>query len=147
MRILSRYLVGGFVASVAVFIAITMDFIGKANTHQPIVLQYSRSTNLSSGEQERLDAFIGQTIGEERILFHVLGHTGERGDVAANLDLSKKRAAHVADLLQKAGVSDDRISFVDGVGAADPLPALSDETESARQRRMARVVVTVVVKK
>jgi len=147
MLVKSRYLIGAALTAAALGISIYLDLIGPTEKPDPLVLNFSRGTTLAAGEHERLLVFTNNQAVEDRLIFNVLGHTGERGDANANLALSKQRAQMVANELKAAGVSEDRIMSVDGVGSADPLPADPDIADSALQRSMARVVVTTLVKK
>ena len=147
MIIQRRYLVGGLVSALAIGGALAFDLIGPADPPDPLVLQFSRGTALVSGEEARLAAFAGRHVGEPLLDFHILGHTGNRGDADANLTLSQERADAVAAALVQAGVPQDRILSATGVGSADPLKVNTDESETGLQRRMARAVVTAVSRK
>jgi len=81
----------------------------------------------------------------ERALFNnarveVLGHTGTLGDAAANTELSQQRADAFADQLRAALPKDWPVS-ARGLGSAQPLDRLTDESDRAFQRRLARVEV------
>ena len=147
MQIKKRYLIGAVLAAATVAISLYLGFIGPTVKPEPLVLNFSRGAILSTGERERLLVFAGKHIGEDRLLFHVLGHTGEQGDANANLALSRQRADFVANELKSAGIAAERILSVEGVGAADPLTAEADQSDRALQRAMARVDVTSLVKK
>ena len=147
MPIKSRYFAGSSLTAFAIAAAIYLDIIGSTEKPEPLVVNFSRSTTLSNGERERLIVFSNKYSTEERLMFNVLGHTGERGDTEANLALSQQRAEVVAQLLESAGVENKRILSVEGVGSADPLPANPDLSDSALQRSMSRVVITPVVRK
>ncbi len=147
MQIKKRYLGGAILAAASVAISLYLGFIGPTVKPEALVLNFSRGATLSTGERERLLVFAGQHVDEDRLLFHVMGHTGEQGDTNANLALSRQRADFVANELKAAGITADRILSVDGVGAADPLAAEEDQSDRALQRAMARVVVTSLVKK
>lgn len=63
-------------------------------------------------------------------LIRVEGHTDSTGSEAYNLDLSRRRAEAVRDLLVQRNVSPSRIQVV-GYGEANPVA--SNETEAGRQ--------------
>ena len=147
MRFKPRYLLGAVLTSIVISAAIYLDIIGSTDKPDPLTVNFSRGTTLSNGERERLIIFLNKYGTDERLRFNVLGHTGERGDAEANLTLSKQRAEIVAAALESAGIDKARVLSVDGVGAADPLPANPDLSSSALQRSMARVVITSSVKK
>ncbi len=71
----------------------------------------------------------------------VEGHTGTRGDTAANVELSRSRAEAVQRVLvDRFNVDPDRIRAV-GLGPARPLRQNSDESIRAWQNRLSRVEV------
>ena len=147
MSLKRRYCLGGLVSALAVGGALALDVIGPVAPPKPLTLQFSRGAALANGEDARLQAFVGQHVAEQKILFHVSGHTGDQGDPDANRDLSQQRADMVAAALVDAGVPVERIIAVQGVGSAQPLSKDGDESDPQHQRRMARAVVTAVVQK
>lgn len=68
------------------------------------------------------------------------GHTDNVGDDAANLDLSKRRAASVRKFLVDQGVSDERL-LSEGYGETQPVA--DNKTEKGRQLNR-RVVFTII---
>ncbi|MEM7060073.1 MAG: OmpA family protein [Pseudomonadota bacterium] len=142
-----RYILGGIFSALAVGGALALDLIGPVDPPKPLVLQFSRGAALAQGEEARLAAYAGQHMAEQKVQFHVLGHTGGQGDAEANQNLSQQRADIVAAALVDAGVAVDRILSAKGVGSADPLPKDGDESDRQHQRRMSRAVVTAVVRK
>lgn len=147
MLIKRRYITGGLISALAIAGALALDLIGPVAPPKALVLQFSRGAVLAQGEEARLQAYAGQHIAEQKIQFHVSGHTGDQGDADANQDLSKQRADMVAAALVDAGITVDRILSAKGVGSADALPKDGDESDRQHQRRMARAVVTAVVQK
>ena len=66
----------------------------------------------------------------------ILGHTDSDGQDAANLDLSKRRAASVkAELAKNFGVSEDRI-VTDGMGESQPVAPNDTPVNKALNRRV-----------
>jgi len=147
MLVKRRYILGGIVSALAVGGALALDLIGPVAPPAPLVLQFSRGAALAPGEEARLQAFAGQHVAEQKIMFHVSGHTGDQGDSDANQDLSQQRADMVAAVLVDSGVPVDRILSAKGVGSADPLSKDGEESDRQHQRRMARAVVAAVVQK
>lgn len=147
MLIARRYLIGSILCAVAIGGALALDRIGSAAVREPLTVQFARGTTLAPGEGERLSAFVGAHIAEPRLTVHILGHTGQRGEAAANLALSQERADAVAALLLEAGLEQSQILSVQGAGAAEPLDAMPGESSGALQRRMSRAVVTPVLRK
>lgn len=67
---------------------------------------------------------------------HVIGHTDNVGDMAMNMDLSKRRAAAVAQALAtRHGVAAARLR-PDGVGPLAPVASNKTEEGRARNRRV-----------
>lgn len=73
-------------------------------------------------------------------LLLVEGHTDDRGSAAYGLDLSRRRAASVADWLVNHGVARARIT-TRGLGERNPAVPNTNDTNRAKNRR---VVITVV---
>ncbi len=65
----------------------------------------------------------------------VSGHTDATGDVAYNLDLSKRRAISVADFLVRHGVDRSRVSTA-GYGEAKPIATNDTAMGRAQNRRV-----------
>jgi outer membrane protein OmpA-like peptidoglycan-associated protein len=66
----------------------------------------------------------------------ILGHTDADGQDAANLDLSKRRAASVkAELSKNFGVNTDRI-VTDGMGESQPVAPNDTPVNKALNRRV-----------
>ncbi|MEM1299222.1 MAG: OmpA family protein [Pseudomonadota bacterium] len=147
MWIERRHFLGGGLAAVAIGSAIGLDAIGPVPRPEPLSVQFSRGTSLAQGEDARVAAFAARHLAEPRLQFHITGHTGARGDTEANKALSLQRAEMIAGLLRDAGVDPSSILAVQGVGSADPLAKDSDESDAAHQRRMARAIITTVVRK
>ena len=61
----------------------------------------------------------------------IAGHTDDRGDPSANLELSRKRAQSVIDYLARLGVPTARLK---AIGYGKTRPAVKGTTDEARQR-------------
>lgn len=70
-----------------------------------------------------------------RGLLRIEGHTDNVGRVAANTNLSLRRAEAVRAALISRGVAADRL-VANGVGAADPIASNASEQGRARNRRI-----------
>ncbi|PRY34418.1 tetratricopeptide repeat protein [Spirosoma oryzae] len=91
----------------------------------------------SRTELDRLAQFLKINPG---VAIEISGHTDDRGDAAANLTLSKKRAQSVVTYLTQAGISAERIKAV-GYGKARPLvPNTTDENRQLNRRIEWRVL-------
>ena len=67
---------------------------------------------------------------------HVIGHTDNQGNLGANMDLSKRRAAAVVTALTKShNVSPDRL-LADGVGPLSPVATNRSDEGRALNRRV-----------
>ncbi len=85
----------------------------------------------SRTELERLAGFMQQNPA---VSIEVTGHTDDRGEAAANLLLSQKRAQSVVTYLTKAGVAPARIRAT-GYGKTHPLvPNTTDENRRQNRR-------------
>ncbi|QJW90386.1 OmpA family protein [Spirosoma taeanense] len=85
----------------------------------------------SRTELDRLSAFLK---ANPSVRIEISGHTDDRGDAAANLTLSQKRAQAVVTYLTGAGVEASRIKAV-GYGKTRPLaPNTSDENRQLNRR-------------
>lgn len=74
--------------------------------------------------------------GTAQLRIHVVGHTDSTGDLAMNLDLSRRRAnAVVQALAAKYGIPAARLQS-HGVGPLAPLASNDDEDGRARNRRV-----------
>jgi outer membrane protein OmpA-like peptidoglycan-associated protein len=84
---------------------------------------------------------IGDLLARNPALaLHVVGHTDNVGELAANLDLSSRRAAAVvAALMREHGVAATRLE-PHGVGPLAPVGSNATEEGRARNRRVELVV-------
>ena len=81
---------------------------------------------------EQIAAFLKTGTGS----FFVVGHTDNQGAHDYNLDLSRRRAAAVAEVLQKShGIPAGRLTGF-GVGMVAPVASNSDEAGRSRNRRV-----------
>ena len=78
---------------------------------------------------------IAKVIKEANVKVQVVGHTDNSGNDAANLDLSKHRAASVKSELVKMGVSADMLT-TDGAGASKPIAPNDTPSNKALNRRV-----------
>ncbi|NDU96031.1 OmpA family protein [Spirosoma terrae] len=85
----------------------------------------------SRTELDRLAAFMKASPA---VKIEISGHTDDKGDAAANLTLSQKRAQAVVSYLTQAGIEADRIRAV-GYGKTKPVvPNTSDENRRLNRR-------------
>lgn len=145
MSIPKRYFLGAALAACAVGGALAFGVVGALDAPDSETVRFTRGTSLAPGEDTRIAALAARVVGEPRLKVHVLGHTGEIGDAAANLALSQDRAQAVADRLIQSGIPADRVAGVDGIGGAEPLTRIDGESDREYQRRLARVTIQVFV--
>jgi len=75
-----------------------------------------------------------------RYKLYVEGHTDNVGEDAANMDLSKRRAAAVKRYLIDKGVTGDRIT-TDGFGETRPVANNDDENGRRKNRRVEMTII------
>lgn len=91
---------------------------------------------LKPESKPQLDEIAAFLKADPKGSFFVVGHTDNQGNQDYNLDLSKRRSAAVADVLQKTyGVPAGRLSGV-GVGMVAPVASNADEAGRAKNRRV-----------
>lgn len=71
----------------------------------------------------------------KQTLINVVGHTDSTGDANHNLDLSRRRAAAVAQYLAAQQLDPNRFS-VEGHGASDPVASNASPSGRAQNRRV-----------
>ena len=69
----------------------------------------------------------------------VKGHTGLRGNPAANIELSLNRAKAVYNELTYTFNVDRNRIMVTGIGSREPLPRISGESDRGYNTRLKRV--------
>jgi len=126
--------------------AVGLGVMGGVSQPQGQSFQFSRGLSLVDGEDARIREFLAAALIDDRVHVTVLGHTGEAGDADANLALSEERAGLVADIALDLGVPIDRIT-ARGLGGAASLSKVDGESERAFQTRLARVEVSLQVRK
>lgn len=126
--------------------AVALGIIGQTTIAKTESFRFSRGTSLADGEEERLRGVLAAALPDDRKHVVIVGHTGTSGDAGANLDLSVKRAEVAAQMARAMGLPDDRLT-VTGIGGSTPLSQEDGESDRAHQSRMARVDVTVQVRR
>ena len=87
--------------------------------------------NLSDAGRAELDALAARVLATPGIdVVHVIGHSDRIGRDAANVELSRKRAAAVRDHLVAAGVPADKVTAV-GRGSVEPVATCEGERGQA----------------
>ncbi|MEM9426959.1 MAG: OmpA family protein [Pseudomonadota bacterium] len=141
-----RAFVAAGLSAVLAGAAVSLGVIGGVSGVEASAFQFSRGVSLATGEEARLRGILARALPDERIHVTILGHTGDAGDATANLALSEERAALVQSMAQAAGIPPDRITAL-GLGGAAPLPKEDGESDRAYQSRLARVEVSLQMRK
>lgn len=89
------------------------------------------SATLTADSKYELDALVNVLTKFPSLNISVNGHTDNVGDSAANLELSKQRAASVVNYLTTRGVSAGRLR---SAGLGDTEPADSNEKPAGRRK-------------
>ncbi|MEM7700170.1 MAG: OmpA family protein [Verrucomicrobiota bacterium] len=96
------------------------------------------STELASERAHRQLVEIAKALQSDALrssAFIIEGHTCDLGQDSYNLDLSKRRAGAIVDLLSKAGIPASRLEVV-GKGEAAPSVANTNAASRAKTRRV-----------
>lgn len=120
--------------------------IGATSRPETQSFQFSRGVSFAAGEEARLRSFLSKATLDDRYVVRILGHSGNAGDEAANLQLSQNRADVAQDIALALGLEAAQLSAI-GLGGAAPLPKADDETDRAHQSRLARVEVTLQMRR
>ncbi len=91
----------------------------------------TNSTVVRPGLISEIDRVAGVLNQYPTTLVRVEGHTDSIGSDAYNMDLSKRRANAVKNLLVQRGIADSRI---DTVGYGKTMPVATNDTEAGRQK-------------
>jgi outer membrane protein OmpA-like peptidoglycan-associated protein len=103
-------------------------------------LQFATGTaEIKTGARESLARFAGIVASYPSLRFKIEGHTDSVGSLAANNELSLRRAITVRDYLIRQGVSASSID-VEGLGPTMPIGDNSTADGRARNRRVEIVV-------
>ena len=120
--------------------------VGAITAPRTETFRFSRGTTFASGEGERLRGHLAGALADDRVHMTILGHSGDRGDAAANRALSEARAEAAATVAREMGLPAARIT-ASGVGGSDPVPRRDGESDRAYQARLARVEVSLQVRR
>ncbi len=99
------------------------------------VLFKTGNNDLEESSRKELDALIKFLKENPEVKGEISGHTDNEGDAKKNLELSDKRAKSVDDYLQKAGISQERVT---AKGFGDTMPKVANDTKEnkAQNRRI-----------
>lgn len=105
----------------------------------PHILFETASDKLDAESEFLLMEFAEFLAKQSHLKVQIQGHTDNVGDASANLDLSKRRAKRVADLLYELGISSARLSHK-GYGETKPVASNENSAGRAKNRRTVFVV-------
>ncbi len=126
--------------------AVSLSTLGGFSNPERDVFQFTRGTTFAAGEQARLRSFLTAALPDDRMHVTILGHTGDAGDGAANFELSETRANEVKRIAEGMGIAAARMT-VQGLGGTSALPQQDGESARAYQSRLARVEVSLQMRR
>ncbi len=107
----------------------------------PEIVFATRSAGLDAAGAARVNALAAALRAVPEAMVRIVGHTDDRGPASVNLQLSRSRAATVADMMFAQGVQRDQL-VVEGRGEADPMA----DNATAEGRRVNRRVEFVRIR-
>ncbi|MGB3464958.1 MAG: OmpA family protein [Cyclobacteriaceae bacterium] len=113
--------------------------IGKPISLNNIFFYRSQAKLLPTSNQELRDLLKYMELNSKTSI-RIEGHTDNRGGVAANQDLSERRAAAIKDYLTKNGISKRRIE-VAGYGGSKPIADNATDEGRRKNRRVEFVII------
>ncbi|MEM6276530.1 MAG: OmpA family protein [Pseudomonadota bacterium] len=126
--------------------AVALAIFGAVDAPETQSFQFSRGTTLQPGEAERLEAMLSAAALDDRIVVTIIGHSGTTGDSGANDELSFQRATVVVEAAAALSIARGRLTAI-GLGGAQPLAQNEGEGDRAYQARLARVDVSLQVRR
>ena len=113
---------------------------------RPVTFRSGTSTVDESG-QDQIKEIVESIRHYPNFRILVKGHSGMKGDMAANSELSRVRAEAVKKIFVTGyGMDPNRIR-TNGVGSGEPLSRLPDESEREYDNRLKRVEVMLLTEK
>jgi outer membrane protein OmpA-like peptidoglycan-associated protein len=103
------------------------------------VLFATDSANLRPDLQRDVQAVANSLVKYPNSTIQVIGHTDSVGSDAYNMDLSQRRAASVANILNYSGVPTSRIQTI-GKGKTQPIASNATEAGRAQNRRVEIII-------
>ena len=126
--------------------AVYLATVGQVTAPETQIFRFVRGVSPASGEEQRLRAYLLNALRDDRMRVIIVGHSGTSGDATANQQLSEARATFAADIATDIGIAPARIDFV-GVGGAAPSVRPEGMAERAWQAELARVEITIQVRR
>lgn len=131
--------------AVTLFIVLSAAGLVFPQAHPPqrLVVPFDVGARPADGADAVIAAAADALLDAPTTIAVVTGHTGARGDAAANMALSLDRAGAVRDALVAAGVPEDRIR-TRGAGGTVDLEPRNGESAAARAQRTRRADLRVI---
>lgn len=126
--------------------SVVLATLGQATAPATQSFRFARGTALATGEDDRLRAYLLEAVQDVRIDVVIVGHSGTSGDPNANRDLSVARANAARSVAVDMGVDAARIMST-GLGGAAPFAQPQDINDRAWQSQLARVDVTLQIRR
>lgn len=145
-RMPRRLVLAGMGAAVLAGGSVLLATMGQITAPGTENFRFARGTTFAAGEEDRLRAFLLPAVRDARIAVVTIGHSGTTGDPTANRELSLRRADLARDLAIEMGIDPQRI-VSSGLGGAAPLGQPQDMNDRAWQAQLARVEVTLQVRR
>ena len=115
----------------------------RAEAPDTVTVTFDVGDRLESGEEADISAAADALLDAPGTIAIVTGHTGPKGDAAANLDLSLARAEAVSRALVEAGIPAERIR-TRGAGGTAGLEPREGETPASLSARLKRAEIRIV---
>jgi len=141
-----RLFLASIVAAIAAGGATALATFGAVTAPETETFQFARGTSFATGEADRLDGYLTAAMQDDRIAVVIVGHSGTQGDATANQALSVSRAEIAAEKAVALGIPRDRIT-ARGVGGGAPLAKDPAQSDRAYEAQLARVDVTLQVRR
>jgi len=141
-----RIILAGILAVAAAGVAGGLVSFRAATAPETESFRFSRDSAFAAGEAARLKGFLAPAVQDDRLSVIIVGHSGLQGESAASLALSEKRAASAQGIALEMGIPPERVSAT-GVGRDAPLPRKAGQSEDAHEAMLARVEVTLQMRR
>jgi len=141
-----RLLLAASLAAIVAGGATALASFGAISAPGTETFRFSRGTALAAGEEARLKGFLAPALQDDRLRVVIVGHSGMEGESPSNLELSEKRAASAQGIALEMGIAAERV-IASGVGAGAPLPREAGQPDDVYEARLARVEVTLQVRR
>jgi outer membrane protein OmpA-like peptidoglycan-associated protein len=112
-------------------------------THEPIVLYFDTDVDTPlAGEEAKIRDVLDYLSRYPDVRLQIDGYADERGNLAHNIDLSDRRAAHVESLCVALGIDPARIDAPIGWGETTDFSRGSPKAHAGTWRANRRVVIS-----